>query len=158
MTEKRDFFNESALGSARGAHQYLTDPAFARPINSPPTRVDPMSIRPTVAELSSRDRSHVGHILTFSTIPSNRFPMLRRRGNCRFSRTHHAPVLHPSEPVPRLTSGPQRPLGRVQISTPHSRPFGLHGFANDVTLRADRQSDRESDRVTDTQTDGRPLL
>ena len=150
MAKKRDFLNESALGSARGARQYLTDPAFARPINSLPTCVDPISIRPTVAELSSRDGTHVGHILTLPTIPSNRFPMLRRRGNCRFSRTRHAPVLHPSEPVPRLNTGPQRHLGRVQISAPHSRPFGLHGFANDATLRADRQSDRV--------TDGWPLL
>ena len=125
-----------------------TRTAFASPINSLPTRVDPMSIRPTVAELSSRDRTHVGHILTFPTIPSNRFPMLRRRRNCRFSRTRHAPVLHPSEPVPRLTSGPQRHLGRVQISAPHSRPFGLHGFANDATCRADRQRERVTDRRT----------
>ena len=129
-----------------------TRTAFASPINSLPTRVDPMSIRPTVAELSSRDRTHVGHILTFPTIPSNRFPMLRRPGNCRFSRSRHAHVSHPSEPVPRLTSGPQRPLGRVQISAPHSRPFGLHGFANDTTCRADRQRERVTERVTDRRT------
>ena len=143
MTEKPDFFNESALGSARGAHHPPTRTSFASPINSLPTRVDPVPIGPTIAELSSREWTRVWHFFHFPRTWPQTLPMLRRRGNCRFSRTRHAPVLHPSEPVPRLTSGPQRHLGRVQISAPHSRPFGLHGFANDATCRADRQSDRE---------------
>ena len=136
------FFNESAFGSARGAHHPPTRTSFASPINSLPTRVDPVPIGPIAAELSSRDWNRVWHFSHFPRTWSRTLPMLRLRGKCRFSRTRHAPVLHTSEPVPRLTSGPQRHLGRVQISAPHSRPFRLRGFANDATLRADRQRER----------------
>ena len=101
MAQKRDFFNESASSSARDARQYLTDSAFASLINSLPTRVFPMPIGPAVAELSSRDGTHVCPILTFLTISPATFPMLKQRGNRRFSSSCHAPVLHPSDPVSR---------------------------------------------------------
>ena len=90
--KKTRFLNESALGSARGARQYLTDPAFASPINYPPTRVDPMSIRPTVAELSSRDRNPCrAHFDVFDDSVQS-FPHVKTTGKLLFF--SHAPRTH----------------------------------------------------------------
>ena len=125
MSQKRDFFNESASSSARDARQYFTDSAFASLVISPPTRVCPMPIGPAVVELSSRDGTHVCPILTFLTISSCIFPMLKQRVNRRFSRSCHAPVSNPSDPVSRRESSSVRSLQNVQISAGCGQRFGL---------------------------------
>ena len=125
MAQKRDFFHESASRSVRDARQYFTDSAFASLVISPPTRVCPMPIGPAVAELSSRDGTHVCPILTFLTISSCIFPMLKQRRNWRFSSSCHAPVLHPSNPVSRRRSSSIRSLQNVQISAGCGQRFGL---------------------------------
>ena len=125
MAQKRDFFNERASSSARDARQYFTDSAFASLINYPPSRVCPMPIGPAVAELSSRDGTHVCTILTFLTISSCTFPMLKQRGNRRFSSSCHAPAVHPSDPVSRRESSSIRSLQNVQISAGCGQRFGL---------------------------------
>ena len=145
MAQKRDFFNESASSSARDARQYFTDSAFASLINSLPTRVCPMSIGPAVAELSSRDGTHVCPILTFLTISSCTFPMLKQRGNRRFSSSCHAPVLHLSDPVSRRESSSIRSLRRVQISAGCGQRFGLGVTPKDPATQ-------KSNRHTFTQT------
>ena len=123
MAQKRDFFNGSASSSARDARQYLTDSAFASLINSLPTRVCPMPIGPAVAELSSRDGTHVCPILTFLTISSCTFPMLKQRGNRRFSSACHAFIFYPNDPVSRRRSSSIRSLQNVQISAGYRQRF-----------------------------------
>ena len=95
MAQKRGFFNESASGSARDARQYLTDSAFASLINSLPTRVFPMLIGPVVAELSSRDGTHVCPILTFFDDFARHFPHVKATGKSsvfqRVPRVHLLP-------------------------------------------------------------------
>ena len=146
MSQKRDFFNESASSSARDARQYLTDSAFASLVISLPTRVCPMSIGPGVAELSSRDGTHVCPILTFLTISSCTFPMLKQRGNRRFSSSCHAPVLHPSDPVSRRRSSSIRSLQNVQISAGYRQRFGLGMTPKDpATQKSNRQTFRHTD-------------
>ena len=146
MTQKRDFFTESAISCARGARQYLTDSAFASSINSLPTRVCPMPIGPAAAELSSRDGTHVCPILTFLTISSCIFPMLKQRRNWRFSSSCHAPVLHLSDPVSRRESSSIRSLQNVQISAGCGQRFGLDVMPKDSTTQ---KSNTHSDRQTD---------
>ena len=145
MAQKRDLFNESASSSARDARQYLTDSAFASLINSLPTRVCPMPIGPAAAELSSRDGTHVCPILTFLTISSCTFPMLKQRGNRRFSSSCHAPVLHLSDPVSRRESSSIRSLQNVQISAGCGQRFGLGVTPKDPATQ-------KSNRHTFTQT------
>ena len=146
MAPKRDFFNESASSSAREARQHLTDSAFASLINSLPTRVCPMSIGPAVAELSSRDGTHVCPILTFLTISPATFPMLNRRRNRRFSSSCHAPVSHPSDPVSRRESSSIRSLRRVQISAGCGQRFGQGMTPKDpATQKSNTHSDRQTD-------------
>ena len=149
MAPKRDFFNESASGSARDARQYLTDSAFASLINSLPTRVFPMPIGPVVAELSSRDGTHVCPILTFLTISPATFPMLKQRRNRRFSSSCHAPVLHLSDPVSRRESSSIRSLRRVQISAGYRQRFGLGVTPKDpATQKSNTQTDIHTHRRT----------
>ena len=146
MSQKRDFFNESACSSARDARQYFTDSAFASLVISPPTRVCPMPIGPAVAELSSRDGTHVCPILTFLTISSCTFPMLKQRGNRRFSSACHAFIFYPSDPVSRRESSSIRSLRRVQISAGCGQRFGLDVMPKDSTTQ---KSNTHSDRHTD---------
>ena len=149
MAQKRDFFNESASSSARDARQYFTDSAFASLINSLPTRVCPMSIGPAVSKLSSRDGTHVCPILTFLTISSCTFPMLKQRGNRRFSSLCHAPAVHPSDPVSRHASSSIRYLRRVQIPAGCGQRFGLDVMPKDpATQKSNTHSDRQTDRRT----------
>ena len=145
MAQKRDFFNESASSSARDARQYFTDSAFASLINSLPNRVCPMSIGPAVAELSSRDGTHVCPILTFLTISSCTFPMLKQRGNRRFSSSCHAPVSHPSDPVSRRRSSSIRSLQNVQISAGYRQRFGLGMTPKDPQDPKVKHTDRQTD-------------
>ena len=147
MAQKRDFFHESASSSARDARQHLTSSAFASLINYLPTRVCPMPIGPAAAELSSRDGTHVCPILTFLTISSCTFPMLKQRGNRRFSSSCHAPVLHPSDPVSRRESSSIRSLRRVQISAGNRQRFGL-GVTPKDPPRPKSQTDRHSHAQT----------
>ena len=144
MSQKRDFFNESACSSARDARQYFIDSAFASLINSLPTRVCLMSIGPAVAELSSRDGTHVCHILTFLTISSCTFPMLKQRGNQRFSSACHAFIFYPNDPVSRRRSSSIRSLQNVQISAGYRQRF--------------RQGMTPKDPRPKSQTDRRTLL
>ena len=149
MAQKRDFFNKSASSSARDARQYFTDSAFASLINSLSTRVCPMPIGPAVAELSSRDGTHVCPILTFLTISSCTFPMLKQWGNRRFSSSCHAPVSHPSDPVSRHASSSIRSLRRVQISAGCGQRFGQGMTPKDpATQKSNTHSDRQTDRRT----------
>ena len=145
MAQKRDFFNGSASSSARDARQYFTDSAFASLINSPPTRVCPMPIGPAVAELSSRDGTHVCPIWTFLTISSCTFPMLKQRGNWRFSSSCHAPAVHPSDPVSRRRSSSIRSLQNVQISAGYRQRFGLGMTPKDpATQKSNTQTFRQT--------------
>ena len=148
MAQKRDFFNESASSSARDARQYLTDSAFASLINSLPTRVCPMSIGPAVAELSSRDGTHICPILTFLTISSRTFPMLKQRGNRRFSSSCHAPAVHPSDPFSRRKSSSMRSLRRVQISAGYRQRFRPGHDAKGPRDPKVKHTDRHSHRQT----------
>ena len=149
MSQKRDFFNESASSSARDARQYFTDSAFASLINSLPTRVYPMPIGPAVAELSSRDGTHVCHILTFLTISPATFPMLKQRGNRRFSSACHAFIFYPNDPVSRHASSSIRSLRRVQISAGYRQRFGLGVTPKDpATQKSNTQTDIQTDRRT----------
>ena len=149
MAQKRDFFNESASSSARDARQYLTDSAFASLVISLPTRVCPMSIGPAVAELSSRDGTHVCPILTFLTISSCTFPMLKQRGNRPFSSASHAFIFYPSDPVPRRESSSIRSLRRVQISAGYRQRFGLGVTPKDpATQKSNTQTDIHTHRRT----------
>ena len=142
---KRDFFDKSASSSARDARQYFTDSAFASLINSLPTRVCPMSIGPAVAELSSRDPTHVCPILTFLTISSHTFPMLKQRGNRRFSSACHAFIFYPSDPVSRCRSSSVRSLRRVQISAGCGQRFGLGVTPKDpATQKSNRHTHRRT--------------
>ena len=143
---KTRFFNESASSSARDARQYLTDSAFASLINSLPTRVCPMSIGPAVAELSSRDGTHVYPILTFLTISSCTFPMLKQRGNRRFSSACHAFIFYPNDPVSRRRSFSIRSLQNVQISAGYRQRFCLGMTPKDpATQKSNTHSDRQTD-------------
>ena len=145
MSQKRDFFNESACSSARDARQYFTDSAFASLINSLPTRVCPMPIGPAVAELSSRDGTHVCPILTFLTISTCIFPMLKQRGNRRFSSACHAFIFYPNDPVSRRRSSSIRSLPRVQISAGYRQRFGLGVTPKDpATQKSNTQTDRQT--------------
>ena len=149
MSQKRDFFNESASSSARDARQYFTDSAFASLINSLPTRVCPMLIGPAAVELSSRDGTHVCPILTFLTISSCTFPMLRQRGNRRFSSACHAFIFYPSDPVSRRESSSIRYLRRVQISAGYRQRFGQGMTPKDpATQKSNTQTDIQTDRRT----------
>ena len=149
MSQKRDFFNESASSSARDARQYLTYSAFASLVISPPTRVCPMPIGPATAELSSRDGTHVCPNWTFLTISSCTFPMLKQRGNRRFSRSCHAPVSHQSDPVPRRESSSIRSLRRVQISAGCGQRLGLGVTPKDpATQKSNTQTDIHTHRRT----------
>ena len=149
MAQKRDFFNESASSSARDARQYLTDSAFASLINSLPTRLYPLPIGPAAAELSSRDGTHVCTILTFLTISSCTFPMLKQRGNRRFSSACHAFIFYPSDPVSRRESSSIRSLRRVQISAGCGQRFGLGVTPKDpATQKSNTQTDIQTDRRT----------
>ena len=149
MSQKRDFFNESACSSARDARQYFIDSAFASLINSLPTRVCLMSIGPAVAQLSPRNGTHVCPILTFLTISSCTFPMLKQRGKRRFSSSCHAPVLHPSHPVSRRESSSIRSLRRVQISAGCGQRFGLGVTAKNLaTQKSNRHTHIHTDRRT----------
>ena len=145
MSQKCDFFNESASGSARDARQYFTDSAFASLINSLPTRVCPMPIGPAVAELSSRDGTHVCPILTFLTISTCIFPMLKQRGNRRFSSACHAFIFYPNDPVSRRRSSSIRSLPRVQISAGYRQRFGLGVTPKDPkTQKSNTHTDRQT--------------
>ena len=84
-----------------------------------------MPIGPAVAELSSRDGTHVCPILTFLTISSCIFPMLKQRGNRRFSSACHAFIFYPNDPVSRRRSSSIRSLQNVQISAGYRQRFGL---------------------------------
>ena len=149
MAQKRDFFNESASSSARDARQYLTDSAFASLINSLPTRLYPLPIGPAVAELSSRDGTHVCPILTFLTISSCTFPMLKQRGDRRFSSACHAFIFYPSDPVSRRESSSIRSLRRVQISAGCGQRFRLGVMPKGpTTQKSNTQTDIQTDRRT----------
>ena len=142
---KRDFFNGSASSSARDARQYLTDSAFASLINSLPTSVCPMPIGPAVAELSSRDGTHVCPILTFLTISSCTFPMLKQRENRRFSSACHAFIFYPNDPVSRRRSSSIRSLQNVQISAGCGQRFGLGVTPKTpMTQKSNTQTDRRT--------------
>ena len=146
---KTRFFNESACSSARDARQYFTDSAFASLINSLPTRVCPMSIGPAVAELSPRNGTHVCPILTFLTISSCTFPMLKQRGKRPFSSSCHAPVSNTSDPVSRRESSSVRSLRRAQISAGYRQRFGLGVTPKDpATQKSNRHTDIQTDRRT----------
>ena len=117
MAQKSDFFNESASSSARDARQYFTDSAFASLINSLPTRVCPMPIGPAVAELSSRDGTHVCPILTFLTISSCHFPHVKATGKTAvFQLVPRVHLTTPTIPFLDVRSSSIRSLRRVQIS------------------------------------------
>ena len=75
-------------------------------------------------EIYAREVLRVDRILTFSTISCRSFPMLKQRGNVRFSSACHAPTVHPSERRPSKGTCPQRPLGGVQISATCSQASG----------------------------------
>ena len=145
MAQKRDFFNESASSSARDARQYLTDSAFASLVISPPARVCPMPIGPAVAELSSRDGTHVCPILTFLTISSCIFPMLKQRGNRRFSSACHAFIFYPNDPVSRRRSSSIRSLQNVQISAGYRQRFGLGMTPKDLRNPKVKHTFRQTD-------------
>ena len=145
MVPKRDFFNESASNSARDARQYLTDSAFASLVISPPTRVCPMPIGPAAVELSSRDGTHVCPILTFLTISSYAFPMLKQRGNRRFSSACHAFIFYPSDPVSRRRSSSISSLQNVQISAGCGQRFGLGVMPKDPQDPKVKHTDRQTD-------------
>ena len=142
---KTRFFNESAFSRARGVRNHQIHIPFASSIICLPTRVCPMPIGPAVAEQSSRDGTHVCPILTFLTISSCTFPMLKQRGNRRFSSSCHAPVSHPSDPVSRRRSSSIRSLRRVQISAGYDQRFRLGLMPKDPTTQ---KSNRHTDRQT----------
>ena len=146
---KTRFFNESAFSRARGVRNHQIHIPFASSIICLPTRVCPMSIGPAVAKQSSLDPTHVCPILTFLTISSHTFPMLKQRGNRRFSSSCHAPAVHPSDPVSRRESSSIRSLRRVQISAGYRQRFGLGVTPKyPATQKSNRHTDIHTDRRT----------
>ena len=104
-----------------------------------------MPIGPAVAELSSRDGTHVCPILTFLTISPATFPMLKQRGNRRFSSACHAFIFYPSDPVSRRRSSSIRSLQNVQISAGCGQRFGLGVTPKDPQDPKVKHTDRQTD-------------
>ena len=142
---KTRFFNESAFSRARGVRNHQIHIPFASSIICLPTRVCPMPIGPAVAEQSSRDRTHVCPILMFLTISSHTFPMLKQRGNRRFSSACHAFIFYPNDPVSRRRSSSIRSLQNMQISAGYRQRFGLGMTPKDpATQKSNTQTDRQT--------------
>ena len=96
--KNRIFLKRSTTCFARTTCRHLTRIPFVSPFNSPHASVCYVPIGHPHAELLSRNCTRVHPRLAVLPISTANFPMLRQRGNCRFSSTCHAPPLHPSTP------------------------------------------------------------
>ena len=114
--QKPQIFTEGAIGTARATCRSPSDMAYASPCISLHIRVCRLSIRPLVAETSSREATRVELFRIFHQFRASILTCKPYDANSHFSSSCHALIMHPSDPVSQRGDASIRPLQTVQAT------------------------------------------